>query len=66
MRPGHRLLGERVSSSFTLTSEDDQPGLGLVNWTNNWAIFPGLFPTFISLTEGNFDTVIQELELLEN
>jgi hypothetical protein len=43
------------NSTVTLTSNDNLPGLSLVNWVNNGTAFPALFPIFLPLAEGNAD-----------
>jgi hypothetical protein len=62
----YQVEDEGVNSTFTLTSEDNLQGLGLINWISNETAFPGFFPVFISLAEGNFGDAEVELQAYLN
>lgn len=62
----YQVEDEDVNSTFTLTSEDNLQGLGLINWISNGMAFPGFFLVFISLAEGNFGDAEVELQAYLN
>jgi len=62
----HLVKGGEVNSSFSLMSERGTLRLGLTNWIRNGTAFPGVFPIFISLAEGNFDFAAAKLGMVRN